>query len=245
MKHLLLPFLLAVPIAAQSLAGEFSPQVAPFGTPVTFTITDSTGQGVNLSSPCGWYAIFQGSQGGPQLQLGQSCLQVIVPVAPGGSATFTWDQRDVNGQVPAGQYWFRARVWDSGINRQLTDWFCLSIVNPGEPQYTVQAPLQLGQTAQFAIAAPQQPNAIYFTALSFSSNNPVTAAGLATCLSLPIFTGLQNGFGALDAQGNSAGVALPIPNIPALQNTGLHSQAVLFTTAGAVLLTNDISMVLR
>lgn len=247
MKHAITAsvLLLTAPLSAQNLSGEFTPNVVQVGTPVTFTITDATGQGLNLPSSCTWYGIFQGAQNGPRLSLPGFCLAVLVPVAPGGSASYTWNQQDTGGQVPAGQYWFRATAWDSGINRQFTDWFCLSILNPGEPAYTVQNPPQLGTTANFSIAAPQDPGAIYLSALSFSSNNPVSAGGLQSCLSLPIVTGLTNGLGALDGQGNVSGIALPIPNIPALHNLGLHSQALLLTTGGLLRLSNDVSMTLR
>lgn len=246
MNHHLATILLsfAAPLAAQNLAGEFTPSVAPIGTPVTFTITDSTGQGLNLPSMCTWYAIFQGSQTGPRLTLPGFCLTVLVPVAPGGSASYTWDQRDNGSQVPAGNYWFRASVWDSTISRQFIDWFCLTLVDPGDPTFTMQAPAQLGQTVPFAIQAPQQPSAIHYVAMSFSSNNPVTLPGLATSLSLPIFTGMQNGLGALDAQGNSTGIALSIPNLPALHNRGLHAQALLLSNS-SLLVTNDVSITLR
>jgi hypothetical protein len=238
--------LLVVALPAQAVAGSFFPNPVQPGVPVTLTCTDSTGQGVQLPSPCGWFHIHQGSQTGPQVQLGLFCPQVIVPIPPNGTFSFTWDQLDANGRaVPPGSYWFLTRVWDGAFSVLHENWFCISIQPAGAPALTAAAPARLGQTTALQIAAPAEPGALYIAAASFSSNNPVSFFGLDTCLSLPAFLDpLSAPIGFLDGAGNSTGLALTIPNVPVALWQGLHVQA-LIAGAGGLLLTNDVSFTVQ
>jgi hypothetical protein len=233
-------------LPAQAIAGSFSPNPVAPGVPVTLTCTDSTGLGLNLSSPCGWFDIFQGSQTGPQVQLGLFCQQVIVPVPPNGTFQFTWNQQDMNGrQVPPGRYWFQVRAWDGSFSAQVTDWFCISIQPAGVPALTAAGPARLNTTTALQIAAPAEPGAVYIAAASFSSNNPVSFLGLDTCLSLPAFLDLLVApIGALDGSGNSSGLGLQIPNAPIALWFGLHVQALIVGNAG-LQLTNDLSFTIQ
>src|SRR5436190_4545349 len=120
--------LFATAIPAQGVAGSFSPNPVAPGALVTLTCTDATGGGLQLSSPCTWFDIHQGSQAGPVVQLGLACPTVIVPIAPNGTFQFTWNQMDQNGRTVApGSYWFETRAWDATFSVQHVNWFCISI----------------------------------------------------------------------------------------------------------------------
>ena len=230
--------------AAQDLSGEFSPNPAPPGAPVTFTLTDATGQGLILSSSCGFFTIHQGTQDGPTVGLSIACPQVQVSVPANGSFSFTWDQRDANGNpVPQGRYWFEARAWDPGLAQMLTEFFCLSIQRPDEPALTAGGVAQVGKTTALTINSPNDPGAPYLAFVSLSSNRPFSAFGLDTCLSLPIFVSpLVKAFGFLGSSGQ-ANLAVRVPNLPGLSFEGFHVQALV---AGSVWrLTNDLSFSIR
>jgi hypothetical protein len=237
----LFPMLLTAGLSAQTVAGSFSPNPVAPGVPVTFTGTDATGQGVNLPSPCGWYRIHQGSQTGPIVNLGIFCIQVIVPVAPNGTFSFTWNQRDSTGQfVPPGLYWFETRVWDAGFQNLSIDWFCISIQAPGVPALTASGPARLGLPAPLQVTAPSEPGALYIAVASLTSNNPIPG----TCLSDPLFLSpFASGIGVLDGSGSSSGLALLVPGSPVALYQGIHVQSLILGTTWA--LTNDVSFTVQ
>lgn len=235
---------LAAGVAAQDLSGELSPNPAAPGEPVAFTITDATGQGLTLSSPCSFFTIHQGAQDGPDVGLSVACPAVLVGVEPHGSYGFTWDQRDRDGNlVPPGRYWFQAQAWEPGFGRLLTEWFCLSIQGPDEPALRAAGPARVGETTPMKLSSTADAGAPYLAALSLSSNDPVSAFGLETCLSLPVFvTFLVHPFGFLDASGQSD-LAVQVPDIPQIRSLGFHVQALV---AGRVWrMTNDLSFSIR
>ena len=237
---------LAAPAGAQAIAGSFSPNPVAPGVPFTLTITDATGQGLTLSSPCTWFQIHQGAQTGPFVSINVACPAVLVPVPPNGTYAFTWDQRDDTGQlVPPGTYWFDAHAWSSGFTTLYRDWFCISIQPPGEPALTAAGAAHLGQNTPLQISAPAQANALYIAAASLSSNDPITVPGLATCLSAPIFIGpFTAPVGALDGGGSSNGLELIVPAAPSALWQGLHVQALLLGNNGLAL-TNDLSFTVQ
>lgn len=239
--------LLAALAPAQVHAGEFSPNPVQPGQTVTFTMTDSTGQGRNLPSPCTWYTIHSGSQAGPVVGTGVGCPAVIVPLAPNGSRTFAWNQLDQNGrQVPPDQYWIEVRSWDQGFGSLAIDWFCLSIQAAADPALTAQAPTVIGTNVPLLVQAPQLPGAFWFCAASLSANNPVSVLGLDLCLSQPITAApLLGAFGQLDAQGNSSGLALALPNLPWLRFQGLQLQALIVPASGPFAVTNGVAVTIR
>jgi hypothetical protein len=237
--------LLTPALGAQVVAGAFAPNPAAPGVPITFTGTDALGQGLNLPSPCGWYRIHQGSQTGPIVPLPGGCLQVIVPIAPNGTFSFTWDQRDATGQfVPPGTYWYETRVWDQPLATLHVNWFCISIQPAGAPALTAAGPARVGQTTPLQITAPGQGSALWIVACSLDSNTPLSVFGLDTCLSLPLFfEPFTTPLGVLDAGGSSTGLALVLPNAPQLLWQGLHVQSVIL---GAVpVMTNDVSFTIQ
>lgn len=236
--------LVSSPTAQRNLSGEFSPNPAAPGEPVTFTLTDASGQGMFLPSSCGFFTIYVGTQEGPVVGPSVVCPQVIIPVEPNGSFSFTWDQKDASGNpVPPGRYWFQAHVSGGVTPTIFTEWFCLSIQGPGEPALTAAGPAEVGGTTFMTISSASDTGAPYLAAMSLSSNNPFSSLGLDTCLSQPIF--IVPGVDALGTLGpnGEAVLAVEIPNIPQLAYLGFHVQAVI---GGRVLhLTNDLSFSIR
>jgi len=238
----LFPLLLIAGLSAQTVAGSFSPNPVAPGVPVTFTGTDAAGQGVNLPSPCGWYRIHQGSQTGPVVPLGIFCIQVIVPVAPNGTFSFTWNQRDATGQfVPPGTYWFETRVWDAGFQTMSIDWFSISIQPAGVPALTASGPARLGLPTPLTVTAPSEPGALYIVAASLTSNTPIPGTFLSDPLFFEPFT---SPIGVLDGSGSSSGLALLVPGSPVALYQGIHVQSLIFG-ASSWLLTNDVSFTVQ
>ncbi len=232
----------AVGATAQEFSAEFSPNPAPPGAQVTFTVTDATGQGLILPSPC-FVTIHRGTQDGPIVGLSVACPQVLVPVPPNGSYSFTWDQRDENGKlVPPGRYWFAAQ---QAIDFGEDDFFCLSIQGPEEPALTAKVAAEVGRTTALMINSPNDAGALYLAALSMSSNSPLSVFGLDTCLSPPIFISpLVRPIGFLGSSGQ-ANLAVRIPKIPGLSFQGFHVQALIIGNGRAWRLTNGLSFSIR
>ncbi len=90
------------------------------------------------------------------------------------------------------------------------------------PPIQVSGITQVGQTMQFHISSPTNPNANYGSALALSStptiqlgNETIPLANdwlLQACINDPASIGLQNNFGVLDGNGNAT-VTLNIPNV--------------------------------
>lgn len=246
--------LFCAPLAgAQVISAAFSPNPAPPGVPVTVTGTDAFGNGLALACPCCWYEIHAGSPSGPPISLGIFCPSVIVPVAPGGSFGFTWNQKDDSGAfVPPGQYWFELKAWDPGFTGISHDFFCLSIQGPTEPALRNTTPAQVGMPLGLEIDAPMQPGSFYLTVASFTSNNPLpNPAGGLTCIDFDILfqislapgaPGVFNNFkGFLDGSGKSSGMSLAIPSIASLANQPLKFQS--FLLAGpSIVSTSGLSL---
>ena len=235
---------LAASGTAQHLSGEFSPNPAVPGVPVTFTLTDATRAGLVLSSSCGFFTIHRGTQDGPIVGLSVACPTVLVPVSASGSFSFTWDQRDGNGKpVGPGRYWFEARAFAPGLGLFVTEYFCLSVQELGKPALTASGMAQVGKTTALTIHSPNDPGALYLAVVSLSSNSPITVVGLETCVSPPLFvTPLVNALGVLDASGQ-ASLAVRVPNWPGLAFAGFHVQALL--ASRSFRLTNDLSFSIR
>jgi hypothetical protein len=244
-RFVVAPLLFTAAVQAQVVAGSFSPNPAPIGVPVTFTGTEAAGQGVNLPSPCGWYRIHQGSQTGPIVPLGTFCIQVIVPIAPNGTFSFTWNQQNSsNVQVPPGQYWFEVRTWDNAFTQLHINWFCISIQNPGTPAITAAGPARVGLQTALQINAPSEAGALWIVACSLDSNTPLALPGLEICLSAPIFLEpFTTPFGVLDPAGNSSGLQLIVPNAPQVLYQGIHVQSLILGTVPVM--TNDLSFTIQ
>ncbi len=231
---------------AQAVSLEFAPNPAPPGVPITFTLTDSTGVGRALPTRCTWLRIRAGSQRGPDLGLSFFCPPTVHQIPPNGTFSLLWDQLDRNQQsVPWGTYWIETITWDPTLTSVTTDWFCLSVQHPNAPSLTAAGPAAVGQITPLQIALPGSPGGLYWCGLSLDSRNPATILGLRTCLSLPI-TGdaCLNAFGSMDGMGNSHGLQLLVPNLPALRHRGLQLQALLLDPNG-IALTNPLSLTVR
>lgn len=235
---------LAASGTAQLLSAEFSPNPAVPGGSVTFTITDASRSGLILSSSCGFFTIRHANLDGPPVGPSVVCPQVLVPVAANGSFSFTWDQKDANGNpVGPGRYWFEARAYVPRLARFVTEQFCLSIQAPSEPALSAGGVAQVGVATGLTIFSPSDPGALYLAAVSLSSNRPITVVGLDTCLSPPLFvTPLVNGLGILDANGQ-ANLAVQVPNLPELAFHGFHVQALLASNKFRI--TNGLSFSIR
>jgi hypothetical protein len=231
---------------AQAIAGSFSLNPVAPTVPVRLTCTDTTGLGAMLPSPCGWFQIHQGSQAGPIVQLSVGCGQVIVPVAPNGTFSFNWNQRDSTGAfVPPGQYWFEVLTYDPAFTSRRTDWFPISIQSPPTPALTATGPARVGMVTPMQISAPLEPGAVYAAALAFTSNVPLVVLGLQSDLDASLtFDFLQAPVGALDTAGQSAGLALAVPNTPIALWQGAHVQALIAGNAG-LQLTNSIAFTVQ
>src|SRR5262245_38014580 len=247
--RLLLPVLAAAAFVgaapAPAIAGRSQPNPAPPGVPITLTCTDTTGLGCVLPSPCTWFTIHRGGQAGPIVPLGLFCPAVLRPVAPNGTFAFTWDQRDDLGAfVPPDSYWFEIRTFDSGFNVR-TDWFCISIQPPNAPALTAAGPARVGMVTPLQVSAPQEPGALFVAALAFSANVPIVVFGLQTCLDASVSLDfLVAPIGGLDALGQSAGLALNVPNTPIALWQGAHVQSLIFGTAG-LQLTNSVAFTVQ
>ncbi|MGE3171730.1 MAG: hypothetical protein AB7O97_03830 [Planctomycetota bacterium] len=239
-------FALCALTPAQVHSASFTPNPVAPGQSVTMTVTDATGFGCNLSSPCGWYRIHQGSQTGPQISLGLFCPQVIVPVPPNGTFSFTWDQRDDTGAlVPPGVYWVEVRTLDVPLSAFRSDWFCISIQPATAPALTATGPVRIGQVTPIQVSAPSEPGAIYLTAVGFSANAPIVLPGLDICMAAPLYLDFVVApIGALDLAGQSSGLAIVLPNAPVGIWQALHVQTLLSGPSGLVV-TNSLTFTIQ
>ena len=251
------PGLLFTPsLVAQAVSGSFSPNPALPGEEVTFTGTDATGQGFVVPQ-CGWRKIHVGKPDGPTLPV-RPCVTLGFPViAPNGSYSVVWDQTldtdPGHTPVPPGTYWFEVETYDWDLLQGRTDFFCLFIQDASAPSLRQTGPVRVGSTTSLELSSPTDPFALYALAASWTSNRPLRGLGVPLCLSpdslldfsLARPSGLfARGAGVLDAAGNARGVAVRVPNIPALAHRGFHVQALLRTSTGLEV-TNDLSLTIQ
>ncbi len=91
------------------------PPVAGLGEEVKVTLTNNSGQLIQLSSSCTYQSVHPFACGGLAV-FSPFCLTVITPIPPGSSHTTSWFQNDDNGnQVPPGQYAFEVRYFDGSF----------------------------------------------------------------------------------------------------------------------------------
>ena len=234
------------PLAAQAISVEFTPNPALPGTPVTITGTNASSANIVLSTSCGWLTVHSGSQAGPAVGPNLICISIPVTKTPGASFNVQWNLRDLNNvPVPSGNYWIETRNWDATFTTMQTNWFCLTVLQPGVPILAATGLAQRGQATPMNVNAATQPGGFWVCALSLDSNNPLSVLGLSSCLSAPI-TGavFTPAFGVLDAQGQSGPFAMNLPNLAFIQYWGLQVQALTSGPAG-LLLTNGLSFTVR
>lgn len=117
---ILAPFVLLLPAAAQTPCGlsgvtvTVSPSVAAPGQPVQVTISNASGQLIQLPSSCVFGPVYPSVDCTGTPVLTPVCLAVIVPIPSGQSYSGTWNQNDDFGQqVPDGTYSFGVWYYDA------------------------------------------------------------------------------------------------------------------------------------
>ncbi|HKB15539.1 MAG TPA: hypothetical protein VKF62_05705, partial [Planctomycetota bacterium] len=103
---LVLPSLSASAVQAQTACGNFlatvAPNPAPYGQPVSVTLTNVGTTTEFLPSPCAFDSI---SPVGGAPVFTPACLAVVTPVPPGGQVVQVWDQKgNCEEQVDPGLY---------------------------------------------------------------------------------------------------------------------------------------------
>ena len=248
MRPIVLACLLAASVSAQTLSGTFTPATGTPGQQMTLRLANGGPAPVTLSNGCGYNSIVQGSPTGPVVFAPAICPLILITISPCGT-------RNVNFNVPAslvpGVYYVRVS-WSTATGTTLTtESFPFSVVGPGDALLTASTTPRIGTSLVLDINAPAFGNGLYFTAASFSTNTgfPLLSAYYVSLdidflfnLSFPIpdpvlFTSFQ---GSLTPGGTAAGIAVNIPNLPALLWKGLAVQAALVDAVGSVGLTNPL-----
>ena len=191
MKHLALTCLLALfavsSVDAQRLAAEFSSGILP-SSPVTLRVYDTTGNGFNLSSPCGNIDVFYGSQTGTPVPDLWSCGPGLTIVPPFGVYTFAFSPLTFGGTLlPSGDYHFRFRAIDPVTSAPIEPWLVYRLGNQGTT-------LNIGGEVRVGLSTPVSvfngpPGGVYWIGASRTSNAPLTAYGQPLALS---YDGLFN-----------------------------------------------------
>jgi hypothetical protein len=119
--------LVPLPLAAQQPCGlpgvtiDVSPPVAAAGELVQVTLTNGSAQTIVLPSSCVFESVHSGAACGGASVFTPLCLAILVPLAPGQSATGEWNQWDNDAaQVAPGSYSFQVRYFDAGFTSQFT-----------------------------------------------------------------------------------------------------------------------------
>ena len=109
-------------LAAQQPCGfpgvtlDVFPASAPQGQPIRVTLTNQSTQTIHLPTACTFESVHPGTSCTSPALFTPSCLFVLVPLAPGQSASSLWFQQDNAGaQVAPGSYAFQVRYWDAGF----------------------------------------------------------------------------------------------------------------------------------
>ncbi len=91
---------------------KIDPPAATLGQMVKLTLSNNSGQLIQLPSSCTIQSIHPINCGGIAV-FTPGCAAVITPIPPGSTAIFFWDQTDDFGnQVPPGQYGFNVFYYD-------------------------------------------------------------------------------------------------------------------------------------
>lgn len=256
---LALATVLASHAGAQSLAlaGRASPNPAPLGTTITFTL-ESTAV-VMLSSGCVINEIRSGSPTGAVVWQPFICPAVLIQVNPGAPLNTTWNQLDSVGQpVPGGDYYARFSFWDQNFGVQTHRWVPFRISDPLAPAQATLAATGFptrGSVFNLSITDTANPGAVYVAAASFTTDTGWTVApGFHIALdqdalwnlSFPaahpaLFAGFT---GSLDASGFTNVPMVFVPQLAQLQGLPFAVQAVVLGAGGAVL-TNPLTTVIR
>ncbi|MEZ6036981.1 MAG: hypothetical protein R3F29_05840 [Planctomycetota bacterium] len=178
----------------------------PLGCPVPSTIANDSGAWLPYSSCTPRVTDAQGALVSLSL-----CSLTQFAMAPGGTWTTWWDQRDLLGQlVGPGIYYVDGKPFALGATP-------LGVAPLGMPRH--------GDTRHFALSAPGQANRPYLLGASFGStfgtalgcgrtfpldDDPLLSASLSTPQLFADFLGV------LDDAGRSEAPAIVLPDLPAL-----------------------------
>jgi hypothetical protein len=219
------PFLLAAALGSlgttTATAQSAVPIPWPLGSPIPATIENNTTAPLSYTfcTPT-----VQDASG--QLVVWGLCTAAIMLLPPGETVTSWWYQHDENGvQVPPGVYFVNGVPFDVGA----TD----AALRPlGSPHG--------GSARSIALASPNDPNATYVLAASFSRTLGIPLGCgvhfpidfdwlLVESLTNPIV--FPNFVGALDADGRSQAPAVVLPPLPVL--VGISFDLAFATIGGA------------
>ncbi len=223
-RHLLsvAALLLAGTAVLAQVTATVSPPVAPVGCEIRITLANDTNQVLN-SGACPFTV--QDSNGNSVFSP-FICILIIIPIAPGQTHDFTWNQTDNFGnQVPPGNYTVTMNLQNgSTVNLPLT----IGGVNAGLGTLGVQRP---GLARPLYLCAPNDANAIYFCAASVTTITGVpTCAGINFPLDIDALflysTSAQGNFlnmvGALGPTGSTVSPIVNLPNDPALSGASYN-----------------------
>lgn len=102
------------PCGTNGVTVTVSPPVAAVGQVVQVTLTNNSGELIQLPSGCVFGPVYPGSDCTSTPIYTPSCAAVVIPVASGSSIQSFWQQTDNLGQqVPAGAYSLGFSYWDS------------------------------------------------------------------------------------------------------------------------------------
>ncbi len=250
---LLAPLLVAATLFGQGITGIVSPNPVPAGAPMALSICNGTG-GLIYYSQCPQWSIRQGSPTGPVV-LAPPCPPPPVPVPLNHGASANAGFVFTPFGLPSGSY-FIDFLYANAQGAPVTETIAFSIEGMGStPLATLRAtnPARVGQHLNLQIdagAVPGTGGAPYLVAASFSTNVGFFATPTQFCpLDLDfllvmsivnpdplVFANFQ---GSLNPNGFRSGIALLLPNLPALANRPLHLQAA-FQPAGGLPLLSSI-----
>jgi hypothetical protein len=104
------------PCGTNGVTVTVDPPVAAVGQAILVTLTNNSGDTIQLPSSCVYGPVYPGSGCTSLPVYSPLCLTVLTPIAPGASVTSVWLQNDDFGQqVPSGPYSLRISYWDSAF----------------------------------------------------------------------------------------------------------------------------------
>ncbi|MCA9319861.1 MAG: hypothetical protein KDB53_03955 [Planctomycetes bacterium] len=216
---LMVAFLILVSVAAAQVAAVVGPSTAPIGCNVRITISNDTNSVVG-SGACPFTV---SDATGAMVFAPQICTLNLIPIAPGGEATFLWNQATNAGvQVPAGSYTVNVQIPNGG---GITSHPLTIGGTAGMGQLGVQ---RLGTAHNLILCAPNRPNRLFLALASLSSSfgQPIPGCTLVLPLdpdflfnlvisgSPEVLPYLPNLVGVLNANGESTAPMVITPNNP-------------------------------
>jgi len=233
--------------AQQGVTATISPRPVALTVPVSNRFCNQTGGEIRLTSSAPW--AIKTLQGGPVFSpIG---LPVIQPVPDLQCRTFTWNQRDDNGQpVPPALYLWEV-YWQDMNGRNQTTGTCFEVTTASVILCSSPATWPAGCPIRMTFSSPGEPGFAYYGASSLGSSPGIALTNcrtiplnvdplllLSLCGPPPVF---NNYCGVLSAQG-TAPVDLIPPGTPALAGVDVFTSFVTVTPANQL---SSIAMATR